>query len=138
MQDFTQLEIWRRARKLSMEIYNVTKGYPITEQYGLTSQTRRAAVSIAANIAEGSGRGSRADFSRILQIAAGEVSELQSHLILDHDLSFISMNIKTQLLRESTEIRKMIAGFAKALKTYSEDDKLEREIKQVYHRVMNN
>lgn len=78
MQDFRKIKAWEKAHQVVLEVYRVTASYPNAESYGLTSQTRRAAVSVTANIAEGSGRGSDADFARHLQIAIGSAFEVDS------------------------------------------------------------
>jgi hypothetical protein len=75
MRDFRQFEVWRKAEDLVLDVYRESAAFPVAEQYGLTSQLRRAVVSITANIAEGSGRGSDQDFARFLDIAMGSVAE---------------------------------------------------------------
>jgi len=75
MQDFRNLAIWRRAHELTLQIYQVTAGFPTREVFGVTSQMRRSAASLATNIAEGCGRGSDADFARFLQISLGSASD---------------------------------------------------------------
>ena len=82
MQDFRQLKVWRKAHSLALAIYKGTVRFPRTELYGLTSQIRRACVSIPANIAEGCGRGGDPELGRFLQIAMGSASELEYHLLL--------------------------------------------------------
>lgn len=77
MKDFRNLKVWEKSHQLTVEIYKATEKFPKHEQYGLTSQLRRASVSVAANIAEGCGRKSDADFGRFLGIAMGSVSELE-------------------------------------------------------------
>src|SRR5206468_7800270 len=89
MQDFRELRVWNTAHELTLAAYQITRGFPKSELYGLTSQIRRSAASICANIAEGCGRGSRRDFARLLQIARGSASELEYHLILAADLRLV-------------------------------------------------
>lgn len=89
MRDFRELKVWEKAHLLTLKIYNVTKGYPKEELYGLTSQIRRACVSIPTNIAEGCVRSSDADFARFLYIALGSTSELEYLIVLSNDLKFI-------------------------------------------------
>ena len=86
MQDFRNLSVWRLAHELTLAAYRETSRFPSSEQFGLTSQMRRSAASIATNIAEGCGRGSDADFGRFLQIALGSASELEYQLLLAADL----------------------------------------------------
>jgi four helix bundle protein len=91
MADFAQLKVWQSAYALSLQAYRFTAGFPHTEQFGLTSQIRRAAVSIAANIAESSGRSGSRDQARFLHIAKGSAKEVRSHLLIARDLSFLSV-----------------------------------------------
>src|SRR2546426_6254710 len=90
MQGFRRLNVWEKARELTLEVYRITAPFPKEELYALTSQLKRAASSIAANIAEGCGRGSDADFGRFLLISMGSASELEYHLLLARDLKFLS------------------------------------------------
>jgi four helix bundle protein len=85
MRDFRELKVWHKAHQLTLAVYSATKTFPRDELYGLTSQIRRAAVSIGANIAEGAGKNSPAEFGRFLQIALGSASELEYHLLLSGD-----------------------------------------------------
>jgi four helix bundle protein len=89
MQDFRQLKIWERAHQLTLAVYSNTASFPHEERYGLTSQIRRVAVSIPANLAEGCGRGGDADFRRFVQIAMGSACELEYHLLLACDLKLL-------------------------------------------------
>jgi four helix bundle protein len=82
MQDFRKLKVWEKSHNLTLEIYKSTESFPGSEIYGLTSQTRRSCSSIPANISEGCGRKSAAEFARFLQIAMGSASELEYHLLL--------------------------------------------------------
>lgn len=86
MQDFKRLVAWQRAHQLTIEVYRLTAQFPKDEMYGLTSQIRRSANSVAANIAEGSGRSSDAELRRFLFIAVGSVSEREYHTLLAKDL----------------------------------------------------
>ena len=86
MQDFRNLKVWDKAHTLTLDVYKTSKSFPREEMYGLTSQIRRASVSIGANIAEGACRRGDVDFARFLQIAAGSASELDYHLLLSRDL----------------------------------------------------
>jgi four helix bundle protein len=86
---FRGLQIWQRAHELTLELYRTTAAFPKDELYGLTSQIRRSASSIAANIAEGCGRDGEAELTRFRRIAAGSASELEYHLLLAFDLGII-------------------------------------------------
>jgi four helix bundle protein len=86
---FAGLEVWQLARELVVGIYGISAAFPTSEQYGLTSQVRRAAVSVPCNIAEGWGRNSDGDFARFLRIARGSLNEVEALLILAGDLGFM-------------------------------------------------
>jgi four helix bundle protein len=116
MQDFRELRVWEKAHALTLEIYRTTRSFPADELYGLSSQMRRAAVSIGANICEGCGRETRADFARFLQIATGSASELQYHLMLAHDLGYLATETGSHLMGNITEIKRMLTGFIQRLK----------------------
>ncbi len=86
MRDFRQLMVWEKSHQLTLEIYQATGAFPREELYGLTSQIRRAAASIPANIAEGCGKDTETELARYMQISMGSASELEYHLLLAHDL----------------------------------------------------
>jgi four helix bundle protein len=88
MKDFRQLQVWQRAHTFVLELYRETNSFPREELYGLTSQVRRASVSIPSNIAEGCGRRGDAKFARFCQIAMGSASEAEYQLLLARDLGF--------------------------------------------------
>ena len=85
MQDFKKLQVWQRSHDLTLRIYELTSRFPREEMYGLTNQIRRACASIPTNIAEGCGRGSPADFGRLLHIAMGSVNETEYLILLARD-----------------------------------------------------
>ena len=116
MKDFRKQKVWQKAHDLALEVYRVTEAFPKTELFGLTSQIRRASVSIPANIAEGCGRDTDADFARFLQIAMGSASELEYHLLLAHDLGFVSDPDYERLNNQTTEVKQMLTSFIKKLK----------------------
>ena len=91
MQDFKKLKVWQKAHLLAVETYQATTAFPQDELYGLTSQIRRAGVSIPANIAEGCGREGSAEFNRFLQIAMGSIAELEYHFLLASELKFLNI-----------------------------------------------
>lgn len=101
---------------MTLAVYKETHSFPREELYGLTSQMRRAAASIAANIAEGCGRDSDADFARFLHIAAGSTSELEYHAILARDLKLLQEPDYEVIYEEVTQIKRMLFAFTKTLK----------------------
>ena len=89
MADYRNLLVWQRAHTLALCVYDVTARFPRHEAYGLTAQARQAAVSVPANLAEGSGRGSQAELVRYSRIANGSLNELEYHLLLAKDLNYL-------------------------------------------------
>jgi four helix bundle protein len=116
VQDFRELKVWQRAHELTLAVYGVTGAFPRVEQYGLTSQMRRCSSSIAANIAEGRGRGGDGEFGRFCSIAMGSAGELEYHLLLARDLAFITTNEYADLSRRTTELKRMLAGLLRKLR----------------------
>ena len=112
MEDFRNLKVWSKAHELSILIYKKTSTFPRDEIYGLTSQMRRAAVSVGANIAEGCGRRSDGEMQRFLQIARGSASELEYHLLLAKDLGFLSLADFGGLEEQIFEIQRMLASLS--------------------------
>ena len=108
-----KLDVWQRAIDFVIKIYKVTDEFPKEEIYGLTSQMRRAAVSIPSNIAEGAARGSKAEFRKFLAIAQGSISELETQIIISSRLRFCGTH--EALLPELDEISRMIVGLRKNL-----------------------
>ena len=115
MRDFRELKVWEKAHRLTLDVYRATGAFPREELYGLTSQIRRAAVSIGANIAEGAGKSSRPDFARFLQIGLGSASELEYHLLLSRDLDYLEPESYQTLLSQVSEVKKMLTGFIQYL-----------------------
>jgi len=116
MQDFRQLKVWEKAHVLVKTVYSVTQHFPKEEVYGLTSQTRRAAVSIPANIAEGCAKDGDMEFRRYLIIAMGSASELEYLLMLAHDLKYLDDRVYQSLHESLIEIRRMLNSFIVKLK----------------------
>ena len=110
MQDFGELNIWHKSHALALATYRATKEFPREELYGLTSQMRRAGVSIPANIAEGCGRSGGPDMARFLQIAAGSASELEYLLILARDLNLPSPDQEQELTTDVSEVKRMLTS----------------------------
>lgn len=119
MKDFRQLKVWEKAHLLTVSVYKDTKGFPKEEMYGLTSQIRRAAVSIPNNIAEGCGRGSDADLAHFLQISMGSSSEVEYLLLLSRDLGLMGNADYEQLNLQIVEIKRMLSSLIKTLRAES-------------------
>lgn len=109
------LLVWEKSLDLVEQIYKITKQFPIEELYGITNQMRRCAVSIPANIAEGSGRKNKAEFIQFLHIALGSASELETHLIISQRLGFLSINSYDEIMNALNEIIKMTCGLINSL-----------------------
>ena len=112
---FKDLTVWQEAMNLVEMIYLQTKSFPKEEMYGITSQIRRAAVSIPANVAEGNGRKSRKEYLHFLSIANGSVAELETHLIIADRLNFMSKDAASQLMAQLQSVRRLLAALRKAL-----------------------
>jgi four helix bundle protein len=121
MRNFRELSVWAKAHELAVVVYRGTCEFPKYEMYGLTSQIRRAASSIGANIAEGAGRGSDADFCRFLQISLGSANELHNHLLLAKDLGFLTEIDFVELEGRTREIQRMLAKFLAYLQPVAKD-----------------
>jgi len=115
VRDFRKLEVWRRAHALTLAVYEATAAFPKSEIYGLTSQLRRACSSIAANIAEGCGRGGDTEKARFVQIAMGSASEAEYHLLLARDLGFMDNSTYEDLVDELYEVKRMLVSFHQTL-----------------------
>ena len=113
MKDFKDLKVWEKAHALTLQVYEETRRFPREELYGLTSQLRRAASSIAANIVEGCGRRSDGEFTRFLQIARGSASELEYHLLLARDLHLLVDAAFRNLDAKVVEVERMLTGLVK-------------------------
>lgn len=119
MQSFKNLKVWEKAHVLTLDVYRSSKSFPRSEIYGLTSQMRRSAASIGANIAEGSCRKGDADFGRFLQIAMGSVSELEYHLLLARDLELLETVDYQRLSEGVVDVKRMLASFIHKLRAES-------------------
>ena len=127
MQNFRNLQVCQKSHRLTLAIYKATKAFPKDEQYGLTSQIRRATASIPANIAEGCGRSTDMDFARFLQIAAGSTSELDYHLLLAHDLEYLSEDDYRSFYPQVLEIKQMLTGLIQKLREKGKEADSGRE-----------
>lgn len=112
--DFRDLKVWQKAHRLVLETYGVTNSFPKSELFGLSSQIRRSALSVPANIAEGCGRGGK-DLVRFCRIAVGSASELEYHFMVAHDLNLIDLTTYDQLQDQVSEIKRMLTGLIDSL-----------------------
>lgn len=122
---FKDLRVWQLSVEMVQRIYGLTSALPSVERFGLASQMQRAAVSIPSNIAEGSKRGSRADFKQFCKIALGSAAELETQLIIVGKL-YPDLHIEEQLFQDIEDIQKMLSALANKL-TYppaAKNDKL--------------
>jgi four helix bundle protein len=115
MHNYKELKVWLKARELVRFIYDLTKKFPKEEIYSLTSQIRRAVVSIPSNIAEGAGHFSKREFSRFLEIAYSSSCELDTQVILSFDLEFISVDDLKKSSSLIEDVQKMLSGLIKSL-----------------------
>jgi len=115
MNNLKELKIWNKAIDLAVDVYKATSTFPTDERFGLTSQSRRAAVSIPSNIAEGAGRNSVKEFNNFLGIANGSSYELQTQLVIANKLAILETEILTPLLAQIDELQKMTYGFQQML-----------------------
>jgi four helix bundle protein len=115
MRNYRDLQVWGKAHNLTLELYRISRQFPQEETYGVTSQLRRAAVSIGANLAEGCGRRTSTELARFVRIAMGSASELDYHLLLCRDLGFIIGDDFTSSAAKLTEVRKMLTSFLQSV-----------------------
>jgi four helix bundle protein len=116
VQECERLNVWKKAVDLAVDVYQVTLHFPKSELYGLTSQLRRSSVSIASNLAEGSGRGSDGELARFLAIAKGSATELHTQLLIASRVGLLPSARYQDLSRRLQEVRKMLNGFLSRLR----------------------
>ena len=112
---YRDLEVWKKAIVLAKRIYELTEQFPAREVYGLSSQLRRSAVSVAANIAEGQARNSKKEFKQFLSVSLGSLSELETLLTIASETSYIKGPALDDLLKFTDEITRMLKGLQKHL-----------------------
>ena len=115
-EDVKELKVWNKAHELALLVYALTSKFPRYELVGLTSQIRRAAVSIPSNIVEGRGRGSKKDYKRFLYISRGSLEEVKYQLLLAKDLGYIELNQFEVASVLAIEVGKLLNGLIKYLK----------------------
>lgn len=115
MFNFEKLEVWRKAIDFADFVYTATRNFPDAERFGLTSQMRRAAVSISSNIAEGASRHSRDDYARFLEIATGSVFEVVSQSFIAQRQGLLSEENRQLLYAAAEEQSRMLSGLRRSL-----------------------
>jgi four helix bundle protein len=114
--DYRNLVAWEKAFELSLAIYRETSKFPIEEKYGLTSQLRRAGVSIPSNIAEGQGRHSKGEFIHFLFIALGSLKEVETQILISDALGYFKPNQAAKLMTIASEVGRLVNGLAQTLR----------------------
>ena len=117
VQSYKDLIVWQKSMLMVKDIYRITQRFPREEIYGLTSQIRRAAVSIPSNIAEGQARAGRAEFPNFLSIARGSLAEVETQLLIAADLQYLTADDLSAVLSVHTEIGKMLNSLMNKLAT---------------------
>jgi four helix bundle protein len=117
IESYQDLRVWKEAMDIAELCYRLTKGFPKEEAYGMTSQIRRAAVSIPANIAEGYGRGRRNEYVQFLRIAQGSLKELETHLILVKRVELAPAEAIDYILKRCDEIGKPLRSLIHTLQS---------------------
>lgn len=108
IESYRDLKVWNLGMDIAVDIYRLTERYPRVEQFGLVSQTRRAATSVPANIAEGYGRNSSASYAHFLAIARGSLKELETHVLLAERIGMASPDISGSILARTDELGRML------------------------------
>lgn len=116
MQDFRELAVWQKAHQLTLAVYRATDAFPQHERYGITSQIRRSAASVPANIAEGRCRRTDRDFGRFVEIALGSANETDYHLLLARDLGYLPPSDHEKLACLTNEVRRMLISLQSRLR----------------------
>ena len=115
MRPHQKLDLWKKSIELAVSIYRQTEAFPKEEKFGLTQQLRRAAVSVASNVAEGAARSSSKEFRKFLSYSQGSASEISTQLTIASRLNYLSKNDLEQLDRDIDAIGRMITGLSKSL-----------------------
>ena len=121
IKSFTDLDTWKEAHKLVLEVYGVSKTFPKDEQFGLTNQLRRAVVSVTSNIAEGFSSNSYRDKGHFYSMAIGSLTEVQNQLLIARDVFYISQETFTNVANKTIIVSKLLNGLIKSSKRKSHD-----------------
>lgn len=114
---YRDLVVWQKAMELAEQVYQATETFPTGERFGQVSQMRRAGISVPANVAEGFGRGRKAEFRRFLEIARGSLFELQTHAELARRLGWIAGKHLSRLRELSQEVDRLLSGLLRSVKS---------------------
>ena len=115
LKNYKELKVWQKVYRLCLDIYQFSKTFPKEEKFALTSQARRAAVSVPSNIAEGYGRKSTADYVRMLYIAYGSLCELETQILLAGDLDYLPDSTFEHLIKNVSEVERMLKALIRSL-----------------------
>lgn len=118
IRSFRDLVAWQKAMQVGVEAYRLTGSLPAEERFGLASQMRRAAVSIASNIAEGYGRGGRADYARFLKLARGSLHELETQAILAARLEYLSNASADEFIAQIHDCGRVLGGLIRSIEAH--------------------
>ncbi len=116
IRDYRDLIVWQKAMDLVEAIYRLTRAFPKEELYGLTSQVRRAAISVPSNIAEGQGRRTRAGFVQFLSIASGSVKEVETQILIAERLAYVKQADASAVLELAAQVARLISGLWNSLR----------------------
>lgn len=114
IKEFTDLQVWKLGHRFVIEIYGLTKDFPKSEMYGITSQLRRSASSTTSNIAEGFSRFSFKDKMRFYYNARGSISESQNHILIARDVGYLSKEYASKLISDADQIRRLLNGLIRS------------------------
>lgn len=117
MQNFKELIVWQKAHSNVLSIYTESKSFPKEELYGITSQLRRAAISIPTNIAEGTGKSTKKDFANYLQTALGSSQEVEYLLLLSFELNFLNDKVYKDINNINNEVKAMLISLIKKVRS---------------------
>jgi four helix bundle protein len=111
MRNYQDLQVWAKAHALLLDLYHVSRGFPKDELYGITSQVRRAVLSIGSNLAEGCGRRTSGEMARSIRVAMGSASELDYQVLVCRDLGYMKADDYQRMSKKLVEVRKMLTAF---------------------------
>jgi four helix bundle protein len=116
IQSFRDLVVWQKSMDLVTEIYRLSRGFPKEEIFGLTSQIRRAAVSIPSNIAEGRGKSSKGEFQQFLHHSRGSLAEVETQIIIAQNLGYLSVEETVKVIEMISEVGRLLHGLITSIK----------------------